>query len=804
MTGFVAAYRSLRARPLFAGFAVVVLALAIGAAFALISIERHVASGALPGTDFGARGVSLSLQDKGDSLRYLPIVFTAYLNDNSRTLAAAASYFASTTKVNLGPSTATLRSEEIDGPYFEVMGVGAAAGRLFQPADFAFGAARTAVLSHRLWLNEFGGTEDILGSTVQIHDRPFQVIGIASPNYQGLFPNDPTDIWVPSFAIGTTRVAVPENVIGELEIRAIARIELNSDLAEVRAELATLRTNYQGRLPLSAADGELVAHRGVVTDLRRTLALERAARLWGGATLIVFLVAALNIAGLYVARLVARRGEFFVRRALGATRGAVTVQIAWEAAILAVVSVTLGLLFGGLARQWALGTETFQRLPRIDAFAFGTAEAAFTVSAVVVTTALVLMSALPFVRASGTTQVASSATVNKHLLLRAFGAAQVAAALMALGAAGIVAQHLVNALNKDIGVQLADVHVAHQGFVPDYDAPIHFTQEIADQFIEDLEAELSRFPGVSAAHVSSVPFDASLAVTLASTAANVEVGVATASLEVGENFFSVLGIPLNAGRPVVRGLKDEVVISESLARRLFEVPERAVGKSVYTRINRVGEVELVRYTVVGVAGDAAIINGEKRDEAIIFRPYVYQGAPLLVRSEPAHLDAAREVIDRLMRRHYPGTELRHFAPLMDRFDRTIAPIRTKALASLAGAMVVMLLAAIGMFATVHNIVAARRSEIALRQALGATHLDLVKSVLAAAIGIVSLSLLAGVPLGVIALPALAEWTVGAWNPVSYLWLPASVAVMLVVAGISAIGPARSAVSMQPSELLKVE
>ena len=252
-------------------------------------------------------------------------------------------------------STSQLMAEIVSGNYFRVLGVEMALDRGFLDSEAVVGSAdAVAVVSHRLWQEELGGTPDVLGSIQRIDGREFVVIGVAPQDLASRFLAIRTDVWVP--------IGIPGGVFrsteSELADRAdrnygvVARLRPNATLTEVQAQLDTVAgglhaldevawSDRQGRPRRFTALEEAAAR--VPPNFLAALTL--ATWIFIGAAVLVLVIACSNVAGILLARAERRRTEIAVRSALGASRRRLLGMLLAESAILASMAGVVGVLF---------------------------------------------------------------------------------------------------------------------------------------------------------------------------------------------------------------------------------------------------------------------------------------------------------------------------------------------------------------------------------------------------------------------------------------------------------------------------
>jgi hypothetical protein len=258
------------------------------------------------------------------------------------------------------------RAEIVSGSYFEVLGVQPELGRLIARSDDRVpGAHAVVVLSHDYWSNRFGGALDIIGRRIWINAHPMTVIGIAASAFRGVDRAGAPAVWIPAMM---KREATPEwdglESRRSFWIHAIGRLRPDVTIEQARARLQPwfrrmLETDLadeefppvspaQRRSFLASTLDVVSAARGVATLEAR---LDRPLRvLMAGAFLLVVL-ASLNVAGLLLARGLARTREVATRMAIGASRARVARQLLVESLLITTTAGALGVVLAPLVSR---------------------------------------------------------------------------------------------------------------------------------------------------------------------------------------------------------------------------------------------------------------------------------------------------------------------------------------------------------------------------------------------------------------------------------------------------------------------
>ncbi len=789
------AVRSLRRTPGYAAVALLTLALGIGVTTAVYSAVHAVLLRPLP---YPAPHELVALQERtaNGGAEHFAAANVRDVQAATRTLAAVAYYRAGPSTVLGAQEPVRTHAAGISREFFEVLGASPHVGRGPAPDEGGAGGPHVAVVSYRFWQDALGG-RPLAGQTLTVWRDTYQVVGVMPPGFD--FPSG-TDVWYTTFDDTPSRTAHNWSVV--------ARRTPGASDAQVRAELDALFAR------LAREHGDDVSAEGVhVAPLQESLAGEtrRPLLVLFGAVGLVLLVACINLAGANLARGEARRRELALRTALGAARGRLVRQLLVENLLLALVGGAAGVGVA-LALTRAIGVLGAGALPEFATLRVDGGVLAFAVAASLLTGVLVgLAPALRSTRALGA-EVARGGRAGIDRGGRLLGrgllvSAEVALALTLLVGAGLLMRSLRALLDVDPGfraerVLLADVSVPASRY------PSDDTLRLA-RMVDDMLTAARTLPGVETAGlVNRAPLGGAGWLNSGFMAdGGSEIAGSADYRVVDEHYLATLGIPVLRGRgPSAAdrpGALPVVVVNRAFAERYW--PDDPLGHTV--RLPGMDAHPDVWMTIVGVVGDVRDAGLDAPVRPAMFIPYrqrperLVGGLTIAVRAagDPAPLAGPLRAALRAVEPSAP-VELGTLEGLVASSvaERRFATVLLTAFAALA-----LLLAALGVYATLSYAVARRSRELGVRMALGAQRGAVRRMVLRDAMRAV----LPGVAAGLFGAWALSRvlrgllYGVSATDPATF----AGVSALLVgVALLASYLPARRATRADPLVAMRAE
>ncbi len=798
------ALRQLRKSPGFSLTAVLTLALGIGANTAVFSLIYAVLLRPLPFKD--PDRLAVVWEQNPHRGWYQNVVSAANFNDWKRENhvfqdMALIDPFQTFNLTGRGDPV-EIQAEQVTPNLFSVLGVQPLLGRSFLPEEGRPGSARVVILGHALWEHRYGGDRSIIGKSISLNSESYTAIGIMPPGFSDSYSrreDTSAQIWISGLDLSN-----PERTAHNFI--AIARLANGITLQRAQAEMDTIAAGLQKRYPGNAGWGVGVMnlHDEIAGDSRPALLVLLVA------VALVLLIACVNLANLLLARGAARSRELAVRKALGANRGRLVMQLLTESFLLSI--------FGGFAGLWiaSLGTKGLVAIAPMDTPGIETASlnsiVLFYTAGIAFATAIVfgLLPALGFSNLDlssslkesgrGSTEGASAGKIRRLLV-----SAEFALALVLVVSAGLMVKTLFNMHSIDLGFR-ADHVLTLRVSLDD----VKYNEQQQAEFYRALLTRLSHMPGIQSATVSrGIPFfgwaGQGFVTPENPNPAPAEMPDAN-YLPVGPQYFEVLRIPLKKGRTFTeydtQNAMHVAVVNEALARKYWPGQD-PIGKRL-----RISWAPPVWLTVVGVTANVRTQGPEADFLPEIYVPYTQHPWLLTPRNLLIRTWAANPLIV------FPA--VRQAIRELDR-DQPIADVRTlEAVASqplglrnfltylLGGfASLALLLAAIGVYGVMAYSVTQRLREMGIRMALGASQYQVLRIVLEEGMQVGALGVLIGLigSFGATRLLASQLYKVKATDP----WTFGAVALLLAsIAAIAAYLPARRAARVDPIAVLREE
>jgi predicted permease len=797
---------------------VVALALGIGANSAIFAVVNGVLLKPLPYADPDRLVMVWSnvMQEGRPQNTLSPADYVDFARMN-RTMERLEGYFSfvSPLEIVLQDQTEVAYAQTVAPGLLQLLGRQPMLGRPFRTDSYE----AAAILSQSYFQRRFGGDPSVIGRTFTLSGQPATIVGVMPPDFVFPYPGmlgpagftrvTAVDMWVTMALDGQMAVVQrTRDQNGQLPrgvrwLGAVGRLRSQATLEQARADFSAVARQLEQTYP----DTNKGWGTTLVSAREQTVGAIRPALLilLAGVGL-VLLMAVVNVANLMLARSLARRKEFATRIALGAGRGRLVQQSIVESLLLAVAGGAVGLLFTrwGLALLVQLAPQDLPRLTEVSPD-WRVVGATFSVALI----AGAMVGLLPALAAadvdpnSALQENGRSATGSRsHRRYRgALVVAEVALAVVLTAGAALLLRSFVSVLSVNPGFE-PDRLLTWQMNIPERLRTSDERRAFYRAFFERIE----RIPGVvSVGGTTRLP----LGSTSVTTSLDIQ-GKPRAAADLPEvelrrslhNYFAAMGIPILRGRGFTAAdgpaSPPVVVINQTLARRLF-AGEDPIGQHVRTGAG----ANSPWMEIVGIIGDIRHSGLERAPAPELYITYLQNPpvAPFIViraQGDPAALADVVRAEARAIDKNLPLFDMR---TMTDVRSESVAERRFIVLLVTIFGVLALVLAAVGVDGVMSVAVSERTQELGVRLALGAEPRAVVRLVIAQAGRLALAGVALGLALTWAAMPLLRSQLFGVRpnDPVTLAGVPA---VLLTVALVAALIPARRAAHVDPVQVLR--
>jgi predicted permease len=801
------AFRGLRKSPGFALTAIATLALGIGANTAIFSLVNQLLLNP-PGvtdpesvvavrvryTKLNMDSISMSAPDFAD------------VRDSRELFEHAAIVNDGLFNYTGGVVPEQLRGAMVSVEWFDVFGAEPRLGRAFRPEEDQPNANNVVVLAFAAWQRLFGGDPQIVGKTIELNLRPYQIVGVMEPDFR--WPQQ-QDLWMP---LGLPAENYTENFRFNERFFAAARLKPGVTLERANAFINVLadRVRNNGtRGGQYAQDSQWGMFAVPITDF---IARDTKTPLLvlSGAVGFVLLIACSNIAGLMLARTSGRRRELAVRIAMGARGWQLLRQTVAESMVLAMsgAAAGLGLAYVGIQLLLRLAPESLAagleaRLDwRVLLFTAGAAAVAGLLFGIAPAWQVRRLDPYEILKSAARSATAAGA---RQRLRAGLVVGEAALALVLLVGAGLFLRSFARLQQENPGFQPDGVMTAIVA-LPEVQ---YNDREKLIAFHRALVERLQALPGVDSVGLGMpLPFSGSGSSASFSVEGREQApgdpGPHGNVRSVTPGYFETLGIPLKRGRTFTDADQNDtapvVVIDENLARQYWPNQD-AVGKHM-----RRGGNNTPWSTIVGVVGHLKHSDLATDEEKGTYyypmtqRPLPFIGIAVRTQQDPASLASGIRQAVLAVDSKQPVDQLR---TMRDMIGTSLAAQRlaTRLLGFFAA--VALFLAALGLYGVISYAVVQRTQEIGVRMALGARRGAVLALVVGQGLRLAGSGVVIGVILAVILSRAVESqlFGVSALDPLTFVSMAA---VLLGAAFLASYLPARRATRVDPLQALRYE
>jgi len=799
--------RTLRKSPGFATVAVLTLAIGIGANTAIFSFVNGVLLKPLP---YGEPERIVRVLEKppgGGRNGISTLNYLDWQKDNTVFEYMAAQTGGSVTLTGV-TEPVQLRGSRVSPHYFDIFGIQATLGRTFAADEDQLGKEHVAVLSHALWVSQFGADPGVIGRSIILDGVRHTVVGVLPAG--GAFDRAFSQIWRPL-------AFEPENMTRNFHwFGALAKLKRGVTLKQASAQMDAIGARIAQDYPDSNKGWGVTidpfAETVVGTQLRQSLYVLLAA------VGMVLLIGCANLANLTLARGAAREREVVIRAAVGAGRWRLVRQFLTENVLLSTCGGVLGLGLGfALKAGLQLALPPFS-LPREADVAIDARVLLFTLALAILTgmifgLAPALQATRPNLAGCMKEGGRGASSGGRHQVRGALVVTEVALAFLLLTGAGLLIRSFFQMQQVDTGFDSTNVLTAGLP-IPDKRFP---NPEQLNAYLRQVVSQVEALPGVrDVALTSALPMQGWGYGMPFQRADKPMVDRANRKAcffkMVSPSYFRALGMKLRRGRPLgdhdTKGGPSVTVINETMVRLYFK-DEDPIGKRILVQEIVPGKTQLgpeIAWEVVGVVADEKVNNVDSRgDNPGMYisneqSPVYFQALVVRAAMDPSGLRQALSKAVHEINKDQTLTELKTLDQIK---AETMATNRLRSLLLTVFASIAVLLAAIGIYGVISYSVEQRTREIGIRAALGASRGDLLRLILRGGMLMAGVGLVLGLggAFGLTRLLANLLFGVSERDPMT---IGAVACILTCVALLACYIPARRATRVDPMVALRYE
>jgi putative ABC transport system permease protein len=691
-----------------------------------------------------------------------------------------------------------LKSLGVTGNLFTVLGAAPLMGRVFSDDETYEGKSRVAILSYGLWQSAFGGDPEIVGRTITLSGRGYDVVGVMPRAF--FFPGKDVQLWLP--------VGYPPERIAQSRrphwLGVVARRRPGVSIAQAQVEMDAIAKRLEQEYP------DTNTQMGVrLEPLHESFAGEHrtALLMLGGAVALLFLIVCVNVANLQLGRGVSRSREFAIRRALGAGRTRLLRQLATESLVLSAAGGALGLALAA-ATQTALTRYAASAVPLFAEVAIDRSVLLFALGLSIAGPLVFgVLPALVSSRAGSVSERAEAGSREARSLRDLLVSSEVALSIVLVVGAALLLRSLARLRDVDPGFNQDHAAVftltLPSARYPDAAARLNaFTA---------LERRLAALPGVQAVGATSTLALRGFTWTGDSTvegrgATDYERETRHASTTAG--YFSAMGIRLLAGRwfaeTDTRQAPEVTIVNETLARRYF--PGLPYGEVIGKRLKFGRPQDEARWVeIVGVVSDEKQDGLDQPAQPTAYSSIAQrlQNPLTFVLRSPQSAASVVAAARAAVAAHDKDLALTGVTTLREVVDAATETFRFRTALLTAFAAIALLLAGLGIYGVLAYFVSRRSRELGIRLALGARPGELFGLVVRQGMRPVAAGALAGL-IAAAALTTLMQSLLFGVQPIDPTTFALATAALGAIALAACALPARRATRVDPLVALRDE
>lgn len=813
--------RKLARAPVFTAVTLITLALGVGATTAIFSIVEGVLLKPLdyPSSD---QLIGVWVKAPGFGIQKMALGPAVYFIDREQnaTLQDLGVYWSDSYSVTGTGEPENVRGLLVTDGTLPTLGVNPVLGRLFSHQDDTPGSPETVLLSYSYWQRKFGGSASVIGRSINVSTKPWEIVGVLPKNFHFLDEPDPALIFPMQWDRNKTK-------LGDFSFKAIARLKPGTTIAQANADQARLLPIALRGFPppegFSAAIFDKAQLQPDLHPLKQDVIGNIGAVLWVlmGSVAIVLLVACANVANLLLVRVEGRRQELAIRYALGAGQGHITAAILTESLFLGLAGSTLGLaLASGALRILVAMAPT--GLPRLHEITIDVPVLLFTGGiALFVSFGIGMIPAIKYSRTDLRSALSDSGrgqsqSRERQRARKVLVAVQVALSLVLLICSGLMIRTFRALVHVNPGFAQPSTLETFHVYVPRAQIPdtqLDRVVRLEQQILENIAA----VPSVSSVAITTeVPMDGKDWVdplfVRDRTYKQGEIPPSRRFKFVSPGLFTAMGMPLIAGRDLTWSETYEkrpvAIVSENLAREYWRDPVSALGKQI-----RATSADDWR-EIIGVVGNIHDAGLDKPESSAIYWPriedrfdgeqkFLVRDVAFVVRSPRAgsaslvrELQRAVWSIDSEMPLADPTTVGELYKKSMARTSFTLVML------CVAGSMALML-GILGLYGVISYAVSQRTREIGIRMALGAEPRELTTMFVRQGLQVTGVGIVCGVVVAFAGTRLMSSllFGVSSKDPWTYA---ATIACIAAASWLACYLPSRRAATVDPANTLRSE
>ncbi len=808
------AFRQLRRAPGFAVTAVLTLALGIGATTAIFTLVYDVLLKPLP---FNHAEQLVTMEEEVAEFRdiypTLPVNANHFVmwQQNNRSFQSMAVMNQNSMPLGMGGHPIQVRVIGATAGIFSVVDVSPWLGRGFTPQETQPGRDRVVVLMYDLWRTQFQSDTGILGKTITLNGFPYTVIGVMPESfhlpYVETIASQSTENARPIGALTPLAFSKDQlaETMGDFDYFGLARLRPGVSVAQATAEMNAMEHTIQSSLSAeekATLSVDITPFQQALVGNNRTPLLILLAAVAG-----LLVVGCVNMTNLLLSRAVGRRQQMAVAAALGAHRGQMLRMAIREAALLAAIGGTLGILLAAslipILHRFLPSTLDFRGTLHMD---WTGAACALLLTAA----ATLLAGALPAWIGSRTqphevlhseSRLASESTGSKRAR-RTLVAFEVAVSVALVLMTGLLTTSLIRLLGANRGFSTdrtltAEISLPNKSYASDAERSA-FYHKVLDRLVQ--------LPGVDhAGIVSQLPLVSDMWIDMIRVAGDPRPFMQLPSehfRSISPGYFETVQLPLVAGRFLATDDQGKhfALVSE-LTARTFWPGQNPIGK----QFSRAGLTSEPPFTVIGVVKDARTVSLAHTDPMMVYVPYWYRCDPSTAVIIRTHQDPAT-MADSLRRAIWsvdPDASVPVVRSLGSIVANSVASRRFEMDLLLVFAVSALILAGLGVYGVVTYSVVQRHREIGLRLALGAQRANIYRLVLRDGLMPVCIGVVVGIGVAFAFARTVASllFEVSPYNPAL---VAGTVSILVAVGVLACLLPARRAATVDPMKALRTE